>query len=122
MKTIPILPEEPATCASSALVALQVLDCSMAPELDITHIVVIDRTGRLSEGSLVLVEINEHLLIRRWQSLDNGLGNGLGNEKIQLVPLNRLWNTITCAKADVQVKGVVVQRSGRRRKDRKRYA
>lgn len=85
----------------------------MAPELDNTHIVVIDQTGRLSEGSLVLVETNEHLMVRRWQPIDN--------ETIQLVPLNPLWNTVICAKSDVQVKGVVVQRSGRRRKDRKRY-
>jgi len=105
---------ELATCATSALVALQVLDSSMAPELSLGNVVVIDRTGRLTDGALVLVEAGEHLLIRQWQPMDK--------DCVKLVALNPLWNSIRFSKAEIQVKGVVVQRNGRRRSERKRYS
>jgi len=109
---IPI--ETPSTCASSALVALQVLDASMAPELNAGNVVIIDRTGKLNEGSLVLVETHDHLLIRRWHALDNN--------DVELIPLNPMWKTLRCAKDEVQLKGIVIQRTGRRRRDTKRYS
>jgi len=106
--------EAPSTCASSALVALQVLDSSMAPELNVGNVVIIDRSGKLNDGSLVLVETHDHLLIRCWRSLDNN--------EVELIPFNPLWRTVRCIKDEVQLKGVVVQRTGRRRRHNKRYA
>lgn len=122
MKSIPIIPvqgtraniETPATCASSALVALQVLDASMAPEFDTGHVVVVDRTGRLKDGAFVLVEIEHQLVLRQWRTLES--------DCIELVPLNSEWESLRCTQHDARVQGVVVQRSGRRRADRKRYA
>ena len=123
MKTIPITPivdsaskfvNEHSTCASSALIALQVFDSSMAPELGLGHIVVVDRTGKLQQSSMVLVETHDSFLIRRWCPFDE--------ENVELVPLNPLWNSQYFRQADVQLKGVVVQRVGRRRRERKRYA
>lgn len=107
------------TCASSALVALQILDSSMAPELNLGQVVVIDRTGKLSDGAMVLVETNEQLLIRCWQPVDK-IRAALN--KAALVPLNPLWKTIYVSPSELEIKGVVVQRNGRRRRDRKRYA
>ncbi len=121
MKSIPITPvsdthanaDTPATCASTALVALQVLDASMAPEFAAGHVVVIDRTGRLNDNSYVLVEVDDQLVLRRWISV--------GTDEVDLVPLNSNWETLRYSKRDLTVQGVVVQRSGRRRADRKRY-
>jgi len=126
MKTIPIQVESalPETCAASELLALQVLDESMAPEFEPGHVVVIDGSAKLSAGSFVLVErldgevvtdLDEptsEWLIRRWQP-DAG--------SVVLESLNPEWPDEQCAMSTVRVHGVVVQRSGRRRRDRRNY-
>ena len=123
MKTIPITPvldtaskplADNTTCATSALIAFQVLDSSMAPELNLGQVIVVDRTGKLTEGSLVVVETPNSLLIRCWHRADN--------DTVELVALNPLWRKLHYLRTEVALKGVVVQRAGRRRADRKRYA
>jgi len=128
MKTIPITPidEVPGTCSSSELLALQVLDDSMAPEFNPGHVVVIDSTARLQAGVFVLLVVqgskptdriesspNNTWLVRRWKPV--------GDNQVVLEALNPEWPDERLAVSAVQVLGVVVQRAGRRRHERRTY-
>ncbi len=121
MKTFPIHPvvnaddaiENRSTCSSSALIALRVLDDSMSPEFMPDHIAVVDNSAHLYDGAFVVVQIEEDWLIRRWKSCHNdsvvleALSDDFDNRRVHINAAN--------------VKGVVVQRAGRRRKDRRHY-
>ena len=129
------------TCSSSSLFALQVLDDSMAPEFTPGHVVVVDSSARLVPGSYVLARViatessssvssisaapisSEPNLVeatsadvgvlRRWQPLDD--------QRVILEALNQNWINDCVDRASVNILGVVVQRAGRRRKDRVHY-
>jgi len=127
---------EPATCVESEPFALQVLDDSMQPEFGKGCIILIDPTGRATNGSYVLVRLgdspnsidstttdstldshNEHLgaLVFR-QLIDHGV-EGWG-----LKALNEDYQSEarqSCELSDIV--GVIVQRAGVRRKYHKRY-
>ena len=127
MKTIPIQPvsDLPTTCSSSELLALRVLDDSMAPEFNVGHVVVIDGSARLAPGAFVLVrkhkknlqkqpdELTDDWIIRRWSPIDSS--------QVVLETLNSQWEDKQVAVCDVDVQGVVVQRAGRRRSERRHY-
>ncbi len=135
MKTIPIkaVSDLPTTCSSSALLALQVLDDSMAPEFNPGHVIVIDASARLVEGSFVLVQSlntaheassetdtdvkpdaqTNEWMIRRWIPINP--------QQVTLEALNPDWVDECVDRHSIQVHGVVVQRAGRRRKDRVHY-
>lgn len=121
MKTFPIHPIEfsqdgvdaGSTCSSSALIALQILDDSMAPEFTPGQIVVVDNNARLYNGVFVVVQIGEDWLIRRWQPCSD--------ETVLLEALSDRVDSVRVEASSVNVKGVVVQKAGRRRKDRRHY-
>ena len=133
MKTIPINPIDalPTTCASSELLALQVLDDSMAPEFSPGQVVVIDGSARLVPGAYVLVqqvvsnatgqrpsletpgENCSDWKIRRW--------NPVNAHQVELETLNADWDNERVNACDVKVQGVVVQRAGRRRAEHRHY-
>lgn len=124
MKIIPITPEDalPTTCSSSELLALQVLDDSMAPEFNSGHIVVIDSSARLAPGAYVLIS-QSHVhqptvsftdwIIRRWNPVDA--------QQVILETLSADWANERVNVCDVDIQGVVVQRAGRRRAERRHY-
>ncbi len=121
MKAFPIHPilnaddaiENRSTCSSSALIALQVLDDSMAPEFMPGHIAVVDNSAHLYDGAFVVVQIAEDWLIRRWQSCND--------DSVVLEALCDDFDNHRVHIDEAHVKGVVVQRAGRRRKDRRHY-
>jgi len=127
MKTIPIQPVGLADehCSASELLALQVLDDSMAPEFNPGHVVVIDSSAKISSGAFVLVEIlnsaqihpldepGNNWLIRQWQPLDSN--------EIALKTVNPDWSDQSFQESEIQVRGIVVQRAGRRRHERRIY-
>jgi len=130
MKFIPITPATqtsalPTTCSSSELLALQVLDHSMAPEFIPGHVVVIDSSARLVPGAYVLIRrgleissdqtnnISSDWVIRRW--------NPVNAQQVILETLNSDWADERVNACDVEVQGVVVQRAGRRRAERRHY-
>ena len=127
MKTISISPVEelPATCSSSELLALQVLDDSMAPEFNPGHVVVVDGSAKLVPGAYVLIrkrtesastppsEVLADWRIRRWNPIDT--------ELVVLETLNSQWADERINVHEVDVQGVVVQRAGRRRAERRHY-
>lgn len=127
MKTIPITPEHnlPTTCSSSELFALQILDDSMAPEFNPGHIVVIDSAARLVAGAYVLIrcvekraenvkaELDPGWIIRRWCPVNE--------QQVILETLSSDWVNEQVNSCDVEIHGVVVQRAGRRRSERRHY-
>ena len=112
----------PSTCVEGEPFALQVLDRSMEPEFAPGCVVIIDPTGRLTEGAFVLVELPDQFAIRRLR---------FEGQMTILEPLNADFPVITrpCAPeaggrgqaGSEGVIGVVVQRAGRRRREHKRY-
>lgn len=121
MKTFPIHPVENSqdavyagsTCSSSALIALQILDDSMAPEFTPGQIAVVDNSALLYNGAFVVVQIGEDWMIRRWQAYSD--------ETVLLEALSDRVDSVRVDACSVNVKGVVVQKAGRRRKDRRHY-
>lgn len=122
---------EPATCVEAEPFALQVLDDSMQPEFRKGCIILIDPTGRVSDGCFVLARPGdsstrgdtasdseagslESLLFRQLLLLPDG--------EWALNPLNPNYQPAEHLKCTVnEIVGVIVQRSGVRRRYHKRY-
>jgi DNA polymerase V len=91
--------------------ALRVVGDSMAPEFQDGNIIIIDPGYPAVHGAFVVVDYGGEVIFaryaeedgRRWLQFLNG------DRPVELIP-------------PYEVKGVVVQRAGRRRKDRKHYA
>lgn len=117
--TRPSTDAEPSTCVDSEPYALQVLDDSMSPEFWKGCIILIDPTGRATQGSFVLAKANEidhsegAYLFRQLKKNTNG--------DWSLIAVNDQYPSV---KTDAQlsnVVGVIVQRAGTRRHQHKRY-
>ena len=105
---------EPATCKEAEPFALRVLDDSMEPEFRAGCIIVIDPTGRATNGSYVLASTTDGPIFRQLCKGDPG-------EWI-LSALNEDYPaTETLSNLD-GVMGVIVQRAGVRRKYHKHYS
>jgi len=121
---------EPATCTEAETFALQVLDDSMEPEFRKHCIVVIDPTGRATDGSYVLAQ----------QSLSSSTDADSAGSPESLVEtflfrqlcrdldgawflnaLNGGYPSQAIASDLSEILGVVVQRAGYRRSYHKRY-
>lgn len=100
------------SCATTALFSLEVLDDSMEPEFPVGCIVVIDPAAQAKNGSFVLVE-NDHGLVMRQFWVRAG--------RQYLRPLNDSYHTIRLISV-ATIKGVVTQRNGKRRADKKFYS
>lgn len=105
--------DEPSTCTEAEPFALRVLDDSMEPEFRRGCIIIIDPTGRATEGSYVLVDGKDTVLFRQ---LSKGKTGWLLN------PLNDNYPTSEEVSQDLSnVLGVIVQRAGARRSYHRRY-
>jgi DNA polymerase V len=91
--------------------ALTVLGDSMIPEFVEGHVIIIDPDGIVKNGSFVLAVYQEEYIFRQLVIV---------NEKYFLKPLNHLYPTLEISGLDA-VKGVIIQRAGRRRKELKHY-
>ena len=98
-------------CAESEPFALRVLGDSMLPEFEEGAIIVIDPAGAITDGSYVIAIYDDEYIFRQLRIHD---------ERYYLQPLNDLYDTVEISGLD-QIRGVVSQKAGRRRKDHKRY-
>jgi len=98
-------------CAESEPYALRVLGDSMLPEFEEGAIIVIDPAGAIKDGCYVIAIHDDEYIFRQLRIYE---------QRYYLQPLNDLYDTVEIAGLD-QIKGVVSQKSGRRRQDHKRY-
>ena len=103
---------EPRTCVEAEPFALQVTDDSMEPEFARGCIIIVDPTGRVRDGAFVLAELDGEYIFRMLR--DDGCG-------MRLEALREGHDPIPLAAGVSAVKGVVVQRAGKRRSYHKRY-
>ena len=103
---------EPSTCVDSEPFALQVTDDSMEPEFQRGCIVVIDPTGVVKDGAFVIAELDDGVVFRRLR---------LEGQSAWLDALNDNYPSDKIGAGVAAIKGVVVQRAGRRRAYHKRY-
>lgn len=96
-------------CGASEPFALRVIGDDMAPEFCDGHIVIVDPGGLIKNGCHVIARLGEETILRQLQ-VKNGKYYLYCNPA-KTVEETGLQNII----------GVVSQRSGRRRRDRKRY-
>ena len=98
-------------CASADPFALQVLGNSMAPEFHEGCVVIVDPGAPLTDGAFVVAEHGDGVILRQL-NIDQGQWslNALetGHPRIRIV-------------GPGVIRGVVTQRAGRRRKERKNY-
>lgn len=100
------------TCIDAEPFVLQVLDDSMEPEFKRGCVVVIDPTGVARDGSFVVAERSGEIVLRQLVGFD---------EELRLMPLNSRYPTQPLPDGVGVIRGVVVQRAGRRRNEHKRY-
>ena len=103
---------EPSTCVEAEPFALQVTDDSMEPEFARGCIVVIDPTGLVEDGAYVIAERTDGLVFRRLR---------LEGQRVWLDALNGNYPSEEIESGIAAIKGVVVQRAGKRRAYHKRY-
>ena len=103
---------ESRTCIEAEPYALRVSDDSMAPEFPRGCVIVIDPTGVARDGAFVLAEHQDGFVFRLLR-IDGGdiRLEALGDGHAVIRPDNGL----------AAIRGVVVQRAGRRRREHKRY-
>ncbi|MBT6274357.1 MAG: S24 family peptidase [Chromatiales bacterium] len=102
----------PSTCVAAEPFVLQVTDDSMAPEFWSGCVVIIDPTGHAKDGAFVLAELDGKFIFRTLRG---------SSEAPWLEPLNKDFPLIPLQEGLAQVRGVVVQRAGRRRSQHKHY-
>lgn len=115
---IPIVTQEPRGpeeetrgCAELEPFALRVLGDSMTPEFEEGHVIVVEPRLSAKHGAYVVAEHDGETVFRQlW--IEEG--------RKFLKPLNAAYATVEIT-GGFRVRGVVVQRAGRRRSDRKRY-
>lgn len=108
---IPKIDIDGGACTSDELFALQVLGDSMAPEFDNGCIIVIDPAGVIQNGSFVLAEVSGEHIFRQLL---------VQEDRFYLKPMKSNYDTIEIANLK-PIAGVIVQKAGTRRKDRKHY-
>ncbi len=118
---------EAADCSAHEPFALRVLGDSMEPEFPDGVIIIVDPSGVIETGCYVLAEIGDADIKR------SGVAQGktdtgcifrrfvIEEQRCYLKPLNPGYATIEITGRDA-VKGVIVQKAGNRRRDRKHYA
>ncbi|MEA3413558.1 MAG: S24 family peptidase [Pseudomonadota bacterium] len=98
-------------CASSEPFALRVLGDSMEPEFEDGIVIVIDPAGVIESGSYVLAKDQDEFIFRQL-IIEEG--------RYFLKPVNEAYETREVDGLGV-VEGVVVQKAGTRRHQRKHY-
>lgn len=84
---------------------------SMIPEFEDGVIIVIDPAGAYGDGSYVIAIHEEEYIFRQLREVDG---------KFFLAPLNDLYDTVELDSTE-NIKGVVSQKAGKRRSERKFY-
>lgn len=113
----------PSTCVDAEPYALQVLDESMAPEFWSGCIILIDPTGRATDGSFVLATThpsNSNADLEQGEYVFRQLQRQ-ANGEWALVAFNTSFPPITIDQQLNGIVGVIVQRAGKRRSQHKRY-
>ena len=100
------------SCAEAEPFALRVIGDSMEPEFKDGCIIIIDPSGVARAGSFVVAQQGEELIFRQ-------LAEARG--VFYLAALNQAYPDLPLANGLRDVRGVVVQRAGTRRRDHKRY-
>ncbi len=100
------------SCESNEPFALRVLGDSMAPEFTEGHIIIIDRDAVVSNQCYVLAVVDDEYIFRQL-IIDE-------QKNYFLKPLNDKYPTVAISGMDA-IKGVIVQRAGRRRSEHKHY-
>jgi len=103
---------QPSTCIEAEPFALRVKDDSMAPEFREGCVIIIDPTGHAHDGAFVLAEHQGGYVFRQLC---------IDGDAVRLKALNIDYPLLEPDAGLAAVKGVIVQRAGRRRKHHKRY-
>ncbi len=103
---------ESRTCIEAEPYALRVSDDSMAPEFPRGCVIVIDPTGVARDGAFVLAEHDGGFVFRMLRT---------DGDDVRLEALSAGHTVIRPDKGLAAIRGVVVQRAGRRRREHKRY-
>ena len=98
-------------CAGSEAFALQVLGDSMAPEFPDGCVVVSEPAGAVHDGCYVIAEYMGEIILRQLR-LTAGIWH--------LEPLNPKYPHLKIDGPE-NIRGIVIQRAGRRRADRQSY-
>ncbi len=99
------------SCADLEPFALRVLGDSMVPEFTEGHVIIVDPGMPAAHGAYVVVDYEGETTFRQYWVKD-------GHKYLK--PLNEAYPTVEIT-GTYRVRGVVTQRAGRRRSDRKRY-
>jgi SOS-response transcriptional repressor LexA len=100
------------SCSAAEPFALRVIGDSMEPEFRDGCIIIIDPSGLAQAGAFVLAVQGDEYLFRKLAER-----NGV----FYLTALNPEYPDLPLANGLEDVKGVIVQQAGRRRRDRKFY-
>jgi len=107
-----MLDEDYSGCSEAEPFALRVVGDSMEPEFNDGSIIVVDPAGVLENGAYVIAVQGEEYIFR--QLVVEG-------DEMSLQALNDAYPTLPLSGGANDIKGVVIQQAGRRRKDRKHY-
>lgn len=118
-KIIPIRPSqaddeahaEISGCAEAEPYALRVLGDSMEPEFNDGHVIIIDPAMSAQHGAYVIIDYDGETIFRQFV---------IEGERKFLKAVNASYPLVELI-GQYSIRGVVVQRAGRRRKDRKHY-
>lgn len=99
-------------CSESEPFALQVLGDSMEPEFPDGAIIIVEPTGVVEDGVFVVAFHDDGVILRQLR---------IGESGWRLCAMNPAYPDIPVAGID-NIRGRVIQRAGRRRRDRKTYA
>jgi DNA polymerase V len=98
-------------CSGSELFALRVLGDSMTPEFEDGAIIIIDPAGVVESGRYVLAVHDGEYIFRQLIIED---------DRYFLKPLNEGYDTLKISGLN-DIKGVIIQKAGTRRRHRKHY-
>ncbi len=99
------------SCADLEPFALRVLGDSMTPEFTEGHVIVVDPAMPATHGTYVVVDYEGETTFRQYWVKDG---------RKYLKPVNEAYPMVEIT-GSYRLRGVVTQRAGRRRSDRKRY-
>ncbi len=99
-------------CSAAEPFALRVLGDMMEPEFEHGCIIVVDPEGHVKDGCFVVANHNNEFFFR--QLIIDG-------ERLLLKCLNHAYDEVVELAGLSAIHGVISQKSGTRRKDRKRY-
>ena len=107
-----MLDEHYSSCSEAEPFALQVIGDSMEPEFKSGAIIIVDPAGVVEHGSYVIAVQGDEYIFRQLV-VQEGV--------MSLKALNDAYPPLPLPGGAADIKGVVVQQAGRRRKDRKHY-